>query len=200
MNTKDYLYACACVGVWMRMWMRECACACTCVCVCVGVLTPNHLHFAHGETMGRDVNGYINISSANGIRWARDTSPLTGWRVPTVLATSCEGAGQLVIAHRKSSISNSNKEILHVIEMAVPCDVKMENITYLISHQIENAQKTRPSEIQFTSVLRSEYKWKNSVSSIWYKHVMSQKWNVYNALLMQYQYCTWFPNRKYIPK
>ena len=42
-------------------------------------------------------NGYINISSTNRLRWTRDTSPLTACWIPTVLAASCEGAGQLVI-------------------------------------------------------------------------------------------------------
>ena len=78
--------------------------------------TPKHPHFTQGEPTCWIINGYIYISSTNGIRWTSDTSPLTSWWIPTVLATSREGAGQLVIGDRESCVTYSNKEIGQAID------------------------------------------------------------------------------------
>ena len=74
--------------------------------------TPKHPHFTKGQPIVRTVNGYINISSTNRFRWTRDTSPLTGWWIPIVLAASCEGAAQLVICDWEANVTYSNKEIV----------------------------------------------------------------------------------------
>ena len=73
--------------------------------------TPKHPHFTHGEKSWWVGNGHISISSTNGFRWTRDTSPLAGCWIPVVLTTSCERAGKFAMRDWEPKITHSDQKI-----------------------------------------------------------------------------------------